>query len=322
MKKSWLIWAAVGLIGGGVLAWMRAPAADAPPVTTRQTDGTATTTSAPVEEAGTALAEQCRQMAAVLETQLDPTFSVLVEPPFVMAGNMRKTDLTAHREQSVVRPAAAMWRTYFTRRPDEPITVLLLTDRGVRPPADDRDPGYAYRAWARKLFGDQPVSGCGYYKPDRRTMVVNIDTGGGTLVHELTHALIPYDFPHAPDWINEALASLHEQCRVEEDGIVGLPNWRLRDLQKALATGTLRPLADLVTKDDFRENQPGLNYAQARYFAMYLQHRGKLRDFYCYYRDHGTGERAAVAAIEHVFGESIDDVERSFLAWVNTLQFE
>ena len=37
---------------------------------------------------------------------------------------------------------------------------------------------------------------------------MNIGTGGGTLVHELTHSLIAFDFPHVPDWFNEGLASL------------------------------------------------------------------------------------------------------------------
>ena len=36
-------------------------------------------------------------------------------------------------------------------------------------------------------------------------------TGGGTLSHELTHALMEADFPNAPGWISEGLASLHEQ---------------------------------------------------------------------------------------------------------------
>jgi hypothetical protein len=203
-----------------------------------------------------------------------------------------------------------MWKAYFKHRPDHVITVLLFgTDK-------------SYRLWAKKLFGDEDVSHFGYYKPDKRTMVMNIATGGGTLIHELTHALIEYDFGNVPRWFNEGLGSLHEQCRVGDDDITGLENWRLPDLQKAVKAGALRPLRDMVTKDDFYGAQRGLNYAQSRYFVMYMQKQGLLKTFYSYYHDHHDGDDSAVKAIEHVFaGRKIDDVEKDYLAWVKTLKF-
>jgi predicted DNA-binding transcriptional regulator YafY len=54
------------------------------------------------------------------------------------------------------------------------------------------------------------------------------------LAHELTHALIVYDFPDVPTWFNEGLGSLHEGCRIERTRIVGVPNWRLGPFQKAI----------------------------------------------------------------------------------------
>jgi len=63
---------------------------------------------------------------------------------------------------------------------------------------------------------------------------MNIATGGGTLVHEMTHALMAPDFPQAPIWISEGLASLYEQCRVEKQSLKGDPNWRLPELKRAL----------------------------------------------------------------------------------------
>ena len=84
----------------------------------------------------------------------------------------------------------------------------------------------------------------GYYKPQQRTLVMNISTGGGTLVHELTHALIDFDFPLVPDWFNEGLASLHEACHIlpDESRIEGLTNWRLPGLQQAVAERRLPSL--------------------------------------------------------------------------------
>ncbi len=64
-----------------------------------------------------------------------------------------------------------------------------------------------YAEHSLRIYGDKDVSVYGYYKPDKRVLVMNIGTGGGTLVHELTHALAAFDFPGQPDWFNEGLAS-------------------------------------------------------------------------------------------------------------------
>ena len=150
---------------------------------------------------------------------------------------------------------------------------------------------------------------------------MDINTGTGTLVHELTHALIVYDFPHVPTWFNEGLASLHEQCSVKATTIVGLTNWRLSGLQGQIKKGTLRPLAELVTKRDFYGPLQGVNYAQARYFVMYMQTKGLLKAFYKHFRANHRGERADIKAIEHVFGKKLPAIEREFIAWAKGLRF-
>lgn len=279
-------------------------------------------TATPAKYPDDKLIADAKRQAAALKARLDGSFNVIVEPPFVIAGNMPAAALKGYARGTVINPAEAMWKCYFAHKPDKVITVLLFTDDGVRPPRDDGEVGYAYRSWARKLFGDTDVSYYGYYKPDAETMVMNIDTGGGTLVHELTHALIVYDFPDVPDWFNEGLGSLHEQCNVESDRVVGLENWRLPDLQKAIRAGKLRPLRDLLTQDNFRDARTmGMNYAQARYFCMYMQERGVLKEFYRYLRDHADAADASVVAAEHVFKDKLPNIEKRYLAWVLPLHF-
>ena len=251
----------------------------------------------------------CGARVVALRAQLDETFAVIARPPFVVAGNMSAELLETLTDGSVVRPAKAMWSSYFQIRPDKVVTVLLFAD------------GRSYRLWAAKLYGDRDVPYFGYYRGDKRTLVMNIATGTGTLVHELTHALIGYDFPDVPTWFNEGLASLHEQCNVGEKEIVGLPNWRLRGLRESIKATRLRPLRDLVTKRDFSGPLQGINYAQARYFVMYMQQRRLLRKFYAHFRRHHAGPNADVKAIEHVFSRDIDNIEKGFLAWVMTLKF-
>ena len=106
------------------------------------------------------------------------------------------------------------------------------------------------------LFGDSGISIYGYYKPSVRTLLANIATGDGTLLHELTHALLDFELPDAPVWLNEGLASLHEQCRFRSDGdgpwIEGLVNWRLEGLQQVIRQGRLRSLGSMIEELDFR----------------------------------------------------------------------
>ena len=258
-----------------------------------------------------ALVRACGAAADALRKRLDGTFAIRVDPPFVTAGNMTPRRLGEYTRDSVLRPARAMWAGYFDKKPDKVVTVLLFV--GEEP----------YRTWAKKLFNDTDVPHFGYYTPTSRTLVMNINTGTGTLVHELTHALIVYDFPTVPTWFNEGLASLHEQCSVGEKMITGHTNWRLPALQRAIADKTLRPLRDLVTKRDFYGRLRGINYAQGRYFAMYVQHRGLLGKFYR--RFHGAHKAGRttddVKVIEEVFGRKLPEIEKAFIAWVRTLRY-
>jgi len=255
------------------------------------------------------LSKACHRHAAALRGRLDDTFTVVTFPPFVVAGQATPKAVERLAAGSVVRPAGAMWARYFRHKPDQPITVLLFSGNKN------------YRDWAECLFGDRDVAHFGYYRPGDRTLVMNIDTGSGTLVHELTHALIAYDFPDVATWFNEGLASLHEQCRVLNDDIVGLTNWRLPALQAAIRDGKIRSLRDLVTKRDFYGPLRGLNYAQGRYFVMYMQKKRLLAKFYRYLRAHHNGADADVRAVEHVFGKPIAQVDADFRVWVATLKF-
>jgi hypothetical protein len=154
-------------------------------------------------------------------------------------------------------------------------------------------------------------------------MVMDISTGGGTLVHELTHALMEYDFPGVPEWLSEGLASLHEQCNGEawrRGELVGDVNWRLPALQTAVRSQRIRSLRELMTAGDFRGAAETLNYAQARYFCMYMQDRGILVNFYRSFRDGFKEDHTGLSFVEETLGgRRIEVIERDFLEWVARL---
>lgn len=259
------------------------------------------------------LEEQCSHSAEKLAARLGEGCQTLVRTPFVIAGDLEEKDLEAWHRHTVAPAARAIRNAYTSLEPSEPITILLFGKEK------------SYREHAAKLFGDRKVSVYGYYKPSLRTMLMNISTGGGTLVHELTHALLDFDFPEIPDWFNEGLASLHEQCRFrpDESGIEGLVNWRLTALQKAIADGQLRRLEELIGRGDFRGRLEPLNYAQARYFCMYLQEKQVLGKFYATFRASHSKDRWGLTSVQAMFPDTTwDDLNSDFRRWSAALRRE
>ena len=258
------------------------------------------------------LARRCEQAASGLRDQLGPLCSAIVRPPFVIAGDMNAAELAQWHDRTIGPAARAMAHAYFKIPPSQPITVLLFgTER-------------SYTDFAKKLFNEEGISIYGYYKPARRTLVMNISTGGGTLLHELTHALMAFDCPEVPDWLNEGLASLHEQCCFREDSagawIEGMENWRLDGLQRVVRQKRLRSLESLITGDDFRGQLEGVNYAQARYFFLYMQRQGVLRAFYDEYRSNRIQDESGARAVLKMFpGMSWAQLDHAFQAWLMTL---
>jgi hypothetical protein len=267
----------------------------------------------PATDRAAKLQAAVEKQAAIVRKQLTDEQNLLIRAPFVIAGNLSEEALRNWHDQTIAPAAEALQRQFFTTAPSAPITIWLF-------PAAE-----TYAAESLRLFGDQNVSVYGYYKPDQRTLVMNIGTGGGTLIHELTHALAAFDFPGQPDWFNEGLASLFEQSRYlgtgEKRKLVGLVNWRLPKLQAAIQAGELQTLAELMTMRDFRGKQLGLNYAQARYFCQYLQERGVLEEFYRTFRENRFQDPHGILSARKVLGaKAWKTLDADFQAWVMKLK--
>nr|MDA3863919.1 hypothetical protein [Deltaproteobacteria bacterium] len=214
------------------------------------------------------LSMQIKKRKKQLEEKFGEDFSYYLSPPFIITGDIRYEELKYLAENYVLKPAQIMWRNYFSSKPDRVLTIILLYGQK------------SYRKWSKSLFGHENVAYFGYHTRGNNTLIMDITTGSGTLIHELTHALIIFDFPEVSDWFNEGLASLHEACTVEMNTLKAMVNWRLPLLQKSIRKKKLRPLKDLMTKDDFYKNMKSRNYAQARYFIMFIQKQGYLKKIY------------------------------------------
>jgi hypothetical protein len=269
--------------------------------------------STPQRQTDTSLETACREQARQLTMRLGAGCEVLVRSPFVLGGNLTAKELRDWHDHTIGPASRAMGRAYFRTPPDRTITVLLF---------DEAD---SYNRYAKQLFGEEGISVYGYYKPQERTLVMNIGTGGGTLVHELTHALIAFDFADVPDWFNEGLASMHEACHIRKDesGIDGLTNWRLPGLQKAITEKRLPSLEKLLANDDFRGEHVGLNYAEARYFCLFMQKRGVLADFYRRFRSDQTRDPSGAATVLAVFPNyDWKRLDAEFAEYVRSLEWQ
>jgi hypothetical protein len=145
--------------------------------------------------------------------------------------------------------------------------------------------------------------------------MMNISTGGGTLVHEIVHPFMERNFPDCPAWFNEGLASLYEQCGDQDGQIRGRTNWRLRGLHAAIADESLPSTRALTatTTNEFYRAEAGDNYAQARYLCYFLQEKGLLHKYYHAFRRKVGDDPTGYQTLQEILGHP--DMEKFDASW-------
>lgn len=253
----------------------------------------------------------CDSLQSVLKEVLSSDFCIVKSGYFLVVSNLSLTETRSLSENSIGTALKCFYNDYFTAKPEELVTVFLFKD--------DK----SYRFWADKLYGDNnDLSPYGYYKPSKKAMLMNIKTGSGTLIHELTHSLVRYDFPDIPSWFNEGLGSLYERCSFENYEIKGHVNWRLPALVEAIRKNQYTSLKTLMSTDDetFYSDESALNYSQARYFCMYLQEKGLLKKYYKTFRDNFSADNTGISFAEEILNSQISSIDTEYKSWVLTLK--
>jgi hypothetical protein len=250
--------------------------------------------------------------AAALRARLPPGFSMVTAPPFVVVGDGASKRVRGHAENTVEWAVEKLKQDFFTAEPREIIDVWLFQNKK------------SYDDNTRAIFGINPRSPYGFYSSEHKALIMNIATGGGTLVHEIVHPFVEADFPDAPSWLNEGLGSLFEQCDERDGHIVGLTNWRLPGLQEAVREHRVPSFAALTrtSTNEFYERDPGTNYAQARYLCYYLQERGLLMRFYREFRAEHASDPTGYRILQRVLDErDMTAFQARWEAWVSGLSF-
>ena len=238
-----------------------------------------------------------------LRSKLPDGFHVVIQPPFVVIGNEPAATVRARARSTVKWAVDRLKRAYFRRDPKKILDIWLFKDRRT------------YLYYAKKLFSDRPSTPYGYYSSQNGALVMNIATGGGTLVHEIVHPFVEANFENCPAWFNEGLGSLYEQSASRRGEIVGLTNWRLAGLQNALRAGSVPSFKKMLstTTNQFYSADPGTNYAQARYLLYYLQEKGKLRRYYHTFYKNRIRDPTGYRSLKKILGER--DMTAFFRKW-------
>jgi len=223
-------------------------------------------------------------------------FTIVVQPPFVVIGDESPAAVKEHSERTVKWAVDKLKQDYFARDPKEILDIWLFKD-----PA-------SYEKNAVLLFGEKPTTPYGYYSSRHKALVMNISTGGGTLVHEIVHPFVEANFPECPAWFNEGLGSLYEQCGEVNGHIHGYTNWRLPGLQAAIKARTVISFKELTSLEanKFYNDERGDHYAQARYLCYYLQQHGLLTKFYREFHGHQKEDPGGYITLRRLLGPRVN----------------
>ena len=291
-----------GLAGGVILVGahgLRAPDRAAMPGTPVRPRGAG---PAPAGESFAALRVRVRQRIARLGDRLPPHLVLLEAPPFLVVGEEPRARVQHHLDQTIRWADRHLRRLYF-HRPPRPLEVWLGAD------------AVGYAKITRALLNAPPTTPYGFYMDDQRMMIMNIQTGGGTLVHELVHAYMEANFPDCPPWFNEGLGSLYEMVGEKRGRMWGFVNWRLPPLQEAIRKRRTLPFAKLMALSQraFYRGHTGVHYGQSRYLLYYLQTRGKLVSYFRrFLRNHAT-DPTGLNTLQAVLGHA--DLEAFRARW-------
>ncbi len=232
-----------------------------------------------------------------------------VEDPFVVVGDGTLAQL--ERTSKTVRWAAdKLEQDFFSKRPAKILDIYLFQTAA------------AYEAGVDALTDEAPSTPYGFYSPTKGAMFMNIATGGGTLVHEIVHPYVEADFPSAPTWLNEGLGSLFEQSSERDGHIVGLTNWRLAGIQKAIRRNDVLALKALTAMTQKQFYDSATSYSHSRYLMYYLQEQGLLRRFYAAFRAARAKDPSGYTTLVAILGESdMRAFQRTWETYVGALSF-
>ncbi len=194
-------------------------------------------------------------------------FNFYRKGPFLLAGRDNDEQLAKYYRRGIKDAYRYFMQEYSFSEPSYIITVLLS------------DMPHKLITISEKIYPEQrfPVYNpfFGFFSRTDHLIVATIGGGYGTLLHEMMHALVANDFPDAPLWLDEGLATLYERSVWTPTRLTPLPNWRMEILGFQDDT----PLS--AFEDILHENRLGReDLARVRLLFLFLDKQDHVRDLY------------------------------------------
>ena len=170
-----------------------------------------------------------------------------------------------------------------------------------------------------RFFNGQDDIGGMYQHPMRRLVARDI---GASLRHEFFHALHYAEMERTrqrhPLWIQEGLASLYEDYEINADGSIRfIPNDRQYFVKARARAGRLIDWETLFPMNaELFMARAQQNYPQVRSVFEFVAEQGKLVEWYRAYVKTYAEDPTSTMAFEQVFGQSLEEIERSWRKWV------
>ena len=154
-----------------------------------------------------------------------------------------------------------------------------------------------------------------YMGPWVNIIVVNRDSGLGTVTHELVHHFIAGSFAsHPHKWIDEGIATFFEKFigHLDKEGKLTISfgyfsNWRFPITKKNVDRLSLSRLISATEPDQ----------CAARSLMLFLHKKGVLNNF-IRQMSMQTDDPTGLVTMQKVYGKSIPEIEQKWKDWIRT----
>lgn len=218
--------------------------------------------------------------------------------------------------QVVHDTAAALFHGPLVHRPERAFTVWIFATPSV------------YARFLHSRYPAVDAKDLGYFDPGQGEIFVCTGPAGvTTAAHEITHALLE-DFPHAPYWMQEGIASLYELPSFDPPGeIHGKAHFRLETLRTQLASPATAAGVRLdavfgLDYSAFRGKDAYLAEAMAREAMRWLDAKHELWTFYRTFREGILDDETGEKSFQAVMGQSPAEASAAWVAWLQSPEAE
>jgi hypothetical protein len=214
---------------------------------------------------------------------------VMISKHFIVSGDNLTSENLLSRVSGNLERVIEFYRDYYELElPDHYIHVFIVSSYSK---LGEFAKDYHHIRVERHTIGytfEMDASILGYIPPT---------SSGSTLYHELLHLLMHQDFQAIPPWMDEGLASLYEVAEFDRSGFLkGLDNWRGEIIRRNMEyiNYKYREFDQIMTSFNWQHANEWdflVVIAMSRYFFLYLQEKGYLKEYILSVKDYGPAQK-------------------------------